>query len=118
MFDSVIQVGNKDISDEKRMKYLRTQWFKHSTADVQDVKTMFGWGKQITLQPEVLLTTGNVNTEVGVDLYALGTYKAVIGYDSYQMVNGKLVGVGEPKVVIDDTTGDVVVMNGDDEDEE
>ena len=97
-FDSVIQVGAKDVSEEKRRKFVRTQWFKHSTEDVQDDRTMYDWGAQTTLPPEELLTSGNVNTEIGVDMYVLGPYKAVVD---------EATGLR----VVDDKTGKVVVMN-------
>jgi hypothetical protein len=47
---------------------------------------------------------------VGADLYVLGEFRQVVGYDSYHYVNGELVGVGDPKKVVYD--GKAVVSNG------
>lgn len=102
-FESVVQVGNVNVDDNRRIKYVRTQWFKHSTADVQDVRTLLDMGKRITLQNSELMTEGNVNMEIGVDLYVLGPYKPVID---------EATGL----TVVDEATGKIVVMNGDDDD--
>lgn len=108
-FDAIVQVRNKNISQDRIDKYIRLQWFTHSTNDVQNVRTIHDWGKSITLGADQLMSEGNANMEVGVDLYVLGQYKGVVGYDSYQLINGELVGIGEKKRVV--CNGAAVVMN-------
>jgi hypothetical protein len=98
LFDSIIQVNNVNISEAKRDKYIRTQWFTHSAQDFQDVKTMYGFDKKITLQPWQLNSGDGASMEVGVDVYVLGPVKAVV-----DDVTGA--------VVVDDVTGAVVVSN-------
>lgn len=114
-FEAILRVNGKDVSNERREKYTRTRWTTHDTnADATNVVDK-GWSPDLILTKEDLYRSSAVNVEVGAELYILDEFKMAVGYDSYQMVNGKLVGVGEPKMVIDDLTGKTVVMNGDDE---
>lgn len=110
LFNAIVQVRGKNVAQEKVDKYLRMQWYKHSTNDAQNVRTMYDWGKSMTFKAEQLMSEGNANTEVGTDLYVLGEFRQVVGYDSYHYVNGELVGVGDPKMVVYD--GKAVVSNG------
>ena len=98
LFDATIQVRNMDISEAKRDKYIRTQWSTHSAQDFQDVKTLYEFGKNITLQPGQLTNDDDASMEVGVDIYVLGPVAAVV-----DDVTGE--------VVVDDVTGETVVSN-------
>lgn len=97
-FDAIVQVHGKTVPQAKVTKYIRMQWFKHSTNDVQNVRTMCDWGPSITLTAAQMMSEGNANTEVGADLYVYEPYKAVVD-------------VASGLVVVDDNTGAVVVMN-------
>ena len=106
-FGTIIQAYGHDIPESKADRYFRVNWYTQPTDTM--VKSDKGWGRETVINGSDLFKQGGDNINVGIDLYTVGILKAVVGYDSYQMVNNELVGVGEPKMVVDDATGAVVV---------
>lgn len=106
-FGVIAQAYSKDIPAAKRARYLRFNFYTKPTDT--NIKKDQGWGDEVVVKGTDLFKTDGTHVDVGVDLYTVGTLKPVVAYDSYQMVNGELVGVGEAKLVRDEATGKYVV---------
>lgn len=81
-------------------KYLSVEWAKRNSAGGY---TNIGSGPQVTLSPGEMRNNDKTSTLVKADTYLKGQFATVIGYDSYTLRNGQLIGVGNAKQVVSGT---------------
>lgn len=71
-FDARVRKDNVDVVDAKVQEYIRLNWKAHSTDANYGTTTDHGWGKTTIIEASTLRKTGNISSEVNVDIYTLG----------------------------------------------
>ena len=90
-FSAFVQAYGKDIPDSKRDRYCRLNFYTQPTTST--TKTSRGWGNFVTVAASNLFRNDGAHTNVGVELYTLGSLKAV-------SQNGSIVTNEQGKVVV------------------
>jgi len=83
-FGAIVQANGKDISSEKRNRYIRLRWYSQPT-DTMTRKDQ-GWGYEKTIQGSDIYRTSGVKVNVGVDLYTVGALPSVGGSGTQEIV--------------------------------